>query len=76
MNNQDRHFGIPFNTLDHLYNESGLELNKIFLGFGVSFSYRYGYYHLPNIDDNISLKFTFNLQLDELKRLRYKIFKS
>lgn len=63
MSNTDRHFGIPFNTLEHLYNESGLELNKIVLGFGLSAAYRYGYYHLPNFEDNISFKFTFNLKI-------------
>ncbi len=75
MGNRDQHFGIPFNTLEHLYNESGLELNKIILGFGLSFSYRYGYYHLPNLEDNLSFKFTFNLQLDELRYLSSIIFK-
>lgn len=63
MSNTERHFGIPFNTLENLYNESGLELNKILFGFGLSAAYRYGYYHLPNFDDNISFKFTFNLKL-------------
>ncbi|MGO3181457.1 MAG: DUF5686 family protein [Aequorivita sp.] len=63
MSNTDRHFGIPFNTLEHVYNESGLELNKIFIGFGLSAAYRYGYYNLPNFEDNISFKFTFNLKV-------------
>ncbi|WP_310992995.1 DUF5686 family protein [Aequorivita marina] len=63
MANTDRHFGIPFNTLDQLYSESGLEINKIVLGFGLSAAYRYGYYHLPKFEDNISFKFTFNLKI-------------
>lgn len=63
MSNTDRHVGIPFNTLEHLYNESGLELNKILFGFGLSFAYRYGYYHLPQFEDNVSFKFTFYLDL-------------
>lgn len=63
MGHRDRHFGIPFNTLDHLYNESGLELNKILFGFGLSGAYRYGYYNLPKFSDNISFKFTFYLKL-------------
>jgi hypothetical protein len=63
MKNTDRHIGIPFNTLDHFYNEAGLELNKIALGFGLSFAYRYGYFNLPNFEDNVSFKFTFNLKL-------------
>ncbi len=63
MNNTDRHFGIPFNTLEHLYNESGFEVNKILFGFGLSAAYRYGYYNLPKFSDNISFKFTFNLKI-------------
>ena len=63
MANQERHQGITFNTLDKLYSESGIELNKLLLGFGLSLSYRYGGYHLPNLDDNIAFKFTFNLSL-------------
>lgn len=63
MDNTERHFGIPFNTLEHLYNESGLELNKILFGFGLSGAYRYGAYNLPRFEDNISFKFTFKLKI-------------
>lgn len=63
ISNAGRHFGIPFNNLDHPYNEAGLELNKIALGFGLSFAYRYGYYNLPSFEDNVSFKFTFNLKI-------------
>lgn len=61
--NPERHLGIDFNTLDQGYSEAGLELNKIFWGFGLSFAYRYGAYHLPQFEDNIAFKFTFNLKL-------------
>ncbi len=61
--NPERHLGIDFNTLDQGYSEAGLELNKIFWGFGFSFAYRYGAYHLPQFEDNIAFKFTFNLKL-------------
>ncbi len=63
MSDPDRHFGIPFETMDHFYNEAGFELNKIVLGFGLSFAYRYGYYNLPSFEDNVSFKFTFNLKI-------------
>lgn len=63
IRDKDLHFGIPFNTLDHFYNESGVELNKILFGFGLSFAYRYGYYHLPTFEDNMSFKFTFYLKV-------------
>ena len=64
MKDPYRHDGISFNTLDKGFTESGLEINKLFFGFGLSFAYRYGAYHLPNIEDNIAVKFTFNISLD------------
>lgn len=63
IDNINRHQNISFGSLEKGYTESGLELNKIFFGFGLSFTYRYGAYHLPRIDDNMALKFTFNLTL-------------
>ncbi|WP_299112462.1 hypothetical protein [uncultured Winogradskyella sp.] len=63
MKSIDRHQGISFNTLDKLYSESGFEINKLLLGFGLSFAYRYGAYHLPALEDNIAFKFTFNISL-------------
>ena len=59
MRNPEQHFGLPFNTLDQLYNESGFELNKLIFGFGLSAAYRYGFYNLPDFEDNVSVKFTF-----------------
>lgn len=63
MKSISRHQGISFNTLNHLYSESGFEINKLLLGFGLSFAYRYGAYHLPKFEDNIAFKFTFNISL-------------
>lgn len=63
MNSIARHQGISFNTLNKLYSESGFEINKLILGFGLSFAFRYGGYHLPNLEDNIAFKFTFNISL-------------
>ncbi len=57
--NPENHFGLPFNTLDQVYNESGFEINKLIFGFGLSFAYRYGFYNLPQFEDNVSFKFTF-----------------
>lgn len=62
LKNKNDHLGLNFKTLDQFYSESGLELNKILFGFGLSFAYRYGYYNLPDFDDNISFKFTFYLK--------------
>lgn len=63
LKNKEQHLGPEFKTLDQFYSEAGLELNKILFGFGASFAYRYGYYTLPDFDDNISVKFTFYMKL-------------
>lgn len=63
IKNTERHQNITFNSLNKGYTESGFELNKLFFGFGLSFTYRYGAYHLPTIGDNVALKFTFNVTL-------------
>ncbi len=63
MNHIERHQNIDFNTLDKGFSEVGVELNKIVFGFGLSFAYRYGAYHLPVFEDNIAAKFTFNISL-------------
>lgn len=63
MKNPERHQNISFGSLKNGYTESGFEINKLLFGFGLSFTYRYGAYHLPNISDNVAFKFTFNLTL-------------
>lgn len=63
MENIERHQNVNFGTLDKGYTESGFEMNKLIFGFGLSFTYRYGAYHLPNLEDNVAFKFTFNVTL-------------
>jgi len=63
LESRDQHLGLDFNTLEQVYNESGFEINKLIFGFGLSFAYRYGFYNLPEFEDNISFKFTFNLKV-------------
>jgi len=63
FSDQQKHSGLTFNTLEQGYSESGFEINQILFGFGLSFAYRYGAYHLPEIEDNISFKFTFYFKL-------------
>jgi hypothetical protein len=63
MSNIERHENISFGTLEKGYSEAGFEINKLLFGFGLSFAYRYGSYHLPLFEDNIALKFTFNISL-------------
>ncbi|MFT5890535.1 MAG: hypothetical protein ACI9Y7_000627 [Dokdonia sp.] len=63
IKNPEDHLDIQFGSLKEGYTESGFEINKLIFGFGTSLTYRYGAYHLPNFEDNIAFKFTFNLQL-------------
>jgi len=63
MDNNSDHVGLQYKTLEKGYYESGVEFNEIFYGLGISTFYRYGPYHLPQFDRNISVKlsFVFNL---------------
>ncbi len=63
MNDVERHQNVTFNRLNKGYSEAGFELNKLLFGFGLSFAYRYGGYHLPKLEDNLAMKFTFNVTL-------------
>jgi len=63
LSNIEHHRGVNFGTLDQFYSESGFEINKLIFGFGLSFAYRYGYYTLPDFEDNVAFKFTFYLKL-------------
>lgn len=63
ISNPEDHLDIQFGSLKEGYTETGFEINKLIFGFGTSLTYRYGAYHLPNFEDNIAFKFTFNLQL-------------
>jgi hypothetical protein len=63
LDNAQRHQNVTINTLEKGYFESGFELNKLLFGFGLSASYRYGAYNLPDFADNVAVKFTFYLEL-------------
>ncbi|MCW4468594.1 DUF5686 and carboxypeptidase regulatory-like domain-containing protein [Flavobacterium sp. MFBS3-15] len=63
MEKKEEHIGLQYNTLEKGYYESGLEFNEIFKGLGLSAFYRYGPYHLPYFDRNISVKVSFVLNL-------------
>tara|TARA_R110002049_G_scaffold279949_2_gene459138 strand:- start:34026 stop:35285 length:1260 start_codon:yes stop_codon:yes gene_type:complete len=63
MKHPEKHQNVTFGSLKKGYTESGFEINKLLFGFGLSFTYRYGAYHLPSISDNIAFKFTFNVSL-------------
>ena len=63
LDNKERHFGLNYKTLEKGFFESGIELIQIYKGFGFSGFYRYGPNQLPRMQDNISLKLSFVLDL-------------
>jgi hypothetical protein len=63
MEKPEQHIGLDYKTLDKGFFESGLEVNQIFYGIGLSAFYRYGPNQLPTFEDNISVKVTFVLNL-------------
>jgi hypothetical protein len=63
MKNPEQHVGIDYKTLNKGFFESGLEINQIFSGLGLSGFYRYGPNQLPKFEDNIAIKLSFVLNL-------------
>ncbi|MGB3591770.1 MAG: DUF5686 family protein [Nonlabens sp.] len=63
LDDEQQHINVAFDTLEKGYFESGFELNKLIYGFGLSMNYRYGPYHLSDVEDNLAVKFTFYLEL-------------
>jgi hypothetical protein len=63
MEDKNDHIGLEFNTLEKGYYESGIELNEIYKVIGITGFYRYGPYHLPQFDRNISIKVSVRLNI-------------
>ncbi|MCD0475149.1 DUF5686 and carboxypeptidase regulatory-like domain-containing protein [Flavobacterium sp. EDS] len=63
MENPEQHVGIDYKTLNKGFFESGIEINQIFSGLGLSGFYRYGPNQLPRFEDNIAVKLSFVLDL-------------
>ena len=63
IENQSYHQGIDFRSLKSGYYESGLELNRLFKGFGASAFYRYGPNQNTRVSDNLAVKLTYKLNL-------------
>ena len=63
MKNPQQHVGQAYKTLDKGYFESGIELNKIFKGFGLGSFYRYGPNQLSKFENNIAVKISYVLDL-------------
>lgn len=63
MENPEQHVGPTYKTLEKGFFESGIELNKIFKGFGLGGFYRYGPNQLLKFEDNIAVKISYVLDL-------------
>jgi hypothetical protein len=63
MSKPEQHTGLEFKTLNNGFFESGIELNQIFNGLGLTAFYRYGPNQLPKFEDNIAIKLSFVLNL-------------
>ncbi|WP_284652683.1 DUF5686 family protein [Flavobacterium terrisoli] len=63
LKHPERHTGIEYKTLNEGYFESGVELNQIYKGFGLTTFYRYGPNQLEDFEDNIAIKLSFVLDL-------------
>lgn len=59
LQHPERHIGIDYKTLDKGFFESGIELNQIYKGFGLTGFYRYGPNQLPRLEDNLAVKLSF-----------------
>lgn len=63
MEKPEQHVGPDYKTLDKGFFESGIELNKIYKGFGLGGFYRYGPNQLMKFEDNIAVKISYVLDL-------------
>jgi hypothetical protein len=63
LDHPEQHAGLNFKTLDQGYFESGIELNQIFNGLGLTTFYRYGPNQLAKFEDNFAIKLSYVLNL-------------
>ncbi|MFD1601216.1 DUF5686 family protein [Flavobacterium artemisiae] len=63
MENPEQHIGQEYKTLEKGFFESGIELNKIYKGFGLGGFYRYGPNQLKKFEDNIAVKISYVIDL-------------
>ncbi len=63
LEHPEQHLGLNFKTLKDGFFESGIELNQIFNGLGLTTFFRYGSNQLPKLQDNIAIKLSYVLNL-------------
>ncbi len=69
LRNPEHHQSISFSTIDRHFLESGLIISELlrinylnfqYIGLGLAVYYRYGAYHLPELQDNFAYRLNFN----------------
>ncbi|PHR69127.1 MAG: hypothetical protein COA67_11295 [Lutibacter sp.] len=63
IKNPINHTGFTFKTMNKGYFESGIEINQIYKGLGLSTFYRYGSYQNTEWSNNLAVKLTYRLSL-------------
>lgn len=63
MEHPEQHVGPAYKTLNKGFFESGIELNRIYKGFGLGGFYRYGPNQLLRFEDNVAVKISYVLDL-------------
>jgi len=63
MEHPEQHVGPSYKTLNKGFFESGIELNRIYKGFGLGGFYRYGPNQLLRFEDNVAVKISYVLDL-------------
>lgn len=63
MEHPENHLNFNYKTLERGFFESGVEFNQIYKGIGLTGFFRYGPYAFSKIEDNISLKISYVLNL-------------
>lgn len=63
MKKPEQHIGLNYKTMNNGFFESGIELNQIYKGFGLTGFYRFGPNHLSKFEDNLAIKLSFILNL-------------
>ena len=59
----EQHLGIEYKTLKNGYFESGIQINQLFKGLGISTFFRYGPNQLPNFEDNLAIRISYYVDL-------------
>lgn len=63
LDHPEQHVGVNYKTLNNGIFESGIELNQIYKGIGLTGFYRYGPNQFSKFEDNLAIKLSYTLNL-------------